>query len=90
MKHPAIKAMNREREFMVNTCPASRHTAMIAEALCNGKPYAMLTEESERCGESLAATVTALWEARTLLHKLGWDQVVYTASDGRLATKWQA
>ena len=65
-----LAEMDAARDFPANTCPASRHAQMIAEALIRGKPYAMLTEEPEHCGESIAAVVTALYEARSKLKQL--------------------
>jgi hypothetical protein len=62
-----VKRMNDARDFPANTCGASRHAAMIAEALCSGDDYPMLAEEPDHCGESIAATVAALWECRTKL-----------------------
>lgn len=59
-----LARMNEARNFPIHTCPASRHVAMIAEHLAEGKPYAMLHEEPEHVAGSLAATVAALWEAR--------------------------
>jgi hypothetical protein len=58
------------RQFPSNTCPASRHLEAIGEALVKGKPYPMLTDEPEHCGESMLAVVAALWEARTKLAAL--------------------
>lgn len=37
---------------------------MIAEHLIRRQPYAVLTDEPCHCGESIAATVQALWRAR--------------------------
>jgi hypothetical protein len=61
-----VRRMNDARDFPANTCGASRHAAMIAEALCSGEDYPMLAEEPDYCG-SIAATVAALWECRTKL-----------------------
>ena len=55
------------RRFPDNTCPASRHAQMIGEALVNGDPCPQLTEDPAHCGESILATVAALWKARTAL-----------------------
>ena len=55
------------------TCPASRHAAMISEALMSGAPYAMLAEAPEHCGASIADTVAALWEARVEVEQLRAD-----------------
>ena len=55
------------RNFPHNTCPASRHAEIIGKALVNGKPYPMLTEEPEHCGESILSVVQSLYAARTKL-----------------------
>jgi hypothetical protein len=62
-----VRRMDDARDFPANTCGASRHAAMIAEALCSGDDYPMLAEEPDHCGGSIAATVAALWECRTKL-----------------------
>jgi len=69
--HPANKLenlrrrVNRAREFPVNTCPASRHLHMIAEALAVGRAYPMLTEEPEHCAGSMLSVLESLWKLRT-------------------------
>ena len=60
----ALIAMDAARRFPTNTCPASRHAQMIAEALIRGETYAMLKEEPAFCGVSIAMTVAALWDLR--------------------------
>lgn len=76
MNKPSSKQPNRAagkpksaRNFPINTCPASRHTQLIGEALVAGKPFPALSDPGEMkdCGESLLATVGALYEARTKL-----------------------
>ena len=69
MTDDLLERMNDARDFPANTCGASRHAAMIAEALCKNKDYPMLVEEPEHCGESIAATVAMLWECRAKLDK---------------------
>lgn len=69
MSDDLVKQMNNARDFPANTCGASRHAAMIAEALCRDEDYPMLAEEPDHCGGSIAATVAALWECRTKLAK---------------------
>jgi len=66
----ALQRMNAAEDFPRNTCPASRITAGLAEAMITGRPYPLLTEEREYCGAMLAATVAALWETRTELARL--------------------
>lgn len=65
-----LAELDRARAFPVNTCSASRHTEMIGEALLRGQPYPMITEEPEHVGESLLATVAALYAARTRVKEL--------------------
>ena len=71
--HPANKLQNlrrrveRARNFPENTCPASRHLHLMAEALLRPGGYPMLTEEPEHCAESILSVLEALWKARTKL-----------------------
>lgn len=58
-----IRRMDKARDFPANTCPASRHAQQIAEAMLKGREV----DTSAHAGESIAATVTALWETRTKL-----------------------
>ena len=67
-----IARMNRACDFPHGTCPATRHAAMIAEALVAGRPYPMLTEEPEHCGGSIASAVASAWSARRQLKRLGY------------------
>lgn len=57
----------RARQFPKNTCPASRHLHMIADALASGKPYPMLQEEPEHCALTMYSVLESLWKARTKL-----------------------
>lgn len=63
------RRVNRARKFMKNTCPASRHLHMIAEALATGKPYMMLREEPEHCASTMLSVLESLWTLRT---ETGW------------------
>jgi hypothetical protein len=65
-----LRRLKAARKFPVNTCGASRHVAMIGEALAKEQPYHMLDEEPQHCALSMLATVAALWEARTKIEKL--------------------
>ena len=65
-----IERAEAARQFPTNTCGASRHAEQIGVALVLGEPYPMLTEEPNYCGESILATVAALWEARTEIERL--------------------
>lgn len=67
-KRAADKARKSDGKTVV-TCPASRHTQMIAEYVGTGKGYTMLQDEPEHCAESILSTVTSLYEARLLLAK---------------------
>lgn len=58
------------RRFPENTCPASRHLEMMAEALANGESYAMFTSEPEHCAGTMYAVLVALWELRTRLENM--------------------
>lgn len=65
---------SRARLFPTNTCPASRHLHIMADALLKAKKdgslrYPMLAEEPEHCAESILAVLASLWEARTKLEK---------------------
>jgi hypothetical protein len=82
-----VKRMNNARDFPANTCGASRHAAMIAEALCSGDDYPMLAEEPDHCGGSIAATVAALWECRT---KLAQQDDLVQAAEGVEGRFYQA
>lgn len=66
----ALAAMRQARDFPANTCAGSRHAALMAEQLIRGRPCAMLADEPQHCGESIAHTVAALWLARTEVERL--------------------
>lgn len=66
----AVRMMDVARIGPHVTCPASRHAAMMAEAMIKGEPYQMMTEDRGHCGESIAHSVTGLWEARATVHAL--------------------
>lgn len=65
-----INHMNAARVGPHVTCGASRHVAMMAEALAVKGSYPMISEDPKHCAESLAAVVAALWDARRRLHLL--------------------
>ncbi len=58
------RRVNRIRRFPTNTCPASRHLHMIAEALAAGRPYHMLTEEPLHCAGTMLSVLESLWKLR--------------------------
>lgn len=66
----ALKAMRQARDFPANTCAGSRHAALIAEHLIRRGPLPMLNDKPRYCGESIAHTVAALWQARTEIERL--------------------
>lgn len=66
----AKQRANKARKFCVNTCPASRHAHLMADALAAGEKYHMFDEEPEYCAETLLSVITSLWEARDQLIKL--------------------
>ena len=74
-----LERMRRLRDFPENTCPASRHTARIADDLIRLGRYSMMDEDPEWCGGSIAATVAALWQARSALQRLGYTQRIDSA-----------
>lgn len=80
-----IDRMRRHRDFPNGTCPASRHTAMIAERLAKGEVDPMIAEEPEHVAESLACTVKALWQARAQLARLGYK----CRPDARGVMRWR-
>ena len=73
MARDPIQRMNRHRNFPDGTCPASRHTAMIATELHRRGKYHMIDFDPDHVAASLATTVEALWQARAQLHRLGYQ-----------------
>lgn len=61
-----LRNMRRVRRFPANTCPASRHAALIAESLARSK-----YPDKENEGASIASTVASLWKLRTKLKDSG-------------------
>jgi len=59
------RRVNRARKFMVNTCPASRHLHMIADALAARQPYWQILEEPQHIAETMYAVLEQLWKLRT-------------------------
>lgn len=52
------------------TCPASRHAYKIGASLVKGQKYPMIQESQQHCGDSIIATVLALWDAREEIDRL--------------------
>jgi len=57
----AANSSDAARDFPRNTCAASRHAQMVAEAMSDG----VHGEELREAGESILASVAALWKLRT-------------------------
>lgn len=64
-----LARMRRARNFPEGTDPASRHAAMIAEALMTGRRD-LLDDEPVHCGVSIGVTVELLWKARAEIVRL--------------------
>ena len=64
-----LKRMSAARSAAV-TCSASRHAAQIGAALVLHDGDWRLANAPRECGESIAATVAALWEARAEVARL--------------------
>lgn len=77
----SVRSMKKHREFMKNTCPASRHAQIIAESLFENGKYDMLEEDPKHCASSIASTVDSLYQARTFLQNLGYDWKVLENGD---------
>ena len=78
MTHPANelrnqrRRVNRARNFPENTCGASRHVHLMADALAGGHVFAGAKfdpEDAEHIAGSLYAVLESLWKARTQLTK---------------------
>jgi hypothetical protein len=66
----ALAQMGKAEDFPNNTCGASRHVALLAEAILRGDPCPQLADEPQHCAESMAWTVASLWYARTEVARL--------------------
>jgi hypothetical protein len=64
------------RKFPHNTCPASRHLHLMAEALAKGERYHMFEEEPEHCAITMLAVLESLWKLRTYS---GWPAYIQEA-----------
>lgn len=64
-KRRSMRRMAAARDFPTNTCGASRHAQELAELLMSNRPLNDLQQERQHCGESIGATVQALWKLRT-------------------------
>lgn len=69
-----LKRMHAARSAAV-TCSASRHAAEIGETMARYECYPLTDDpgEAQEAGESIAATVAALWEARAEVERLRTD-----------------
>jgi hypothetical protein len=63
---------NRVRNFPVNTCPASRHLHMIADALLSPKRTARMEDlwEPAHMAETMLSVLESLWKTRNELERL--------------------
>ena len=66
-----LKRMNSARSAAV-TCSASRHAAEIGETMARHGTCQMIADpvDAQEAGESIAATVAALWEVRAEVERL--------------------
>ena len=73
-----LKRMHAARSAAV-TCSASRHAAEIGETMARHGTCQMIADpvDAQEAGESIAATVAALWEARAEIEKLRGDAQRY-------------
>lgn len=67
-----MSQMLKYRDFPNNTCPASRHVQIMAEALADTGSYPMLSEDPKHCATSIASVLSSLYAARTFLQSLGY------------------
>jgi hypothetical protein len=65
-----LRRVTRARNFPFNTDAATRHVELIGRNLVKGRPYPMLHEEPQHCGESLLCTVALVYELRSALAAL--------------------
>lgn len=79
-----LKRTRQARQFMKNTCPASRHVHMIAESLAKGDKYHMIDEEPEHVAVSLLSVLESLWKLRT---ESGWPSKKEAARMRRTISK---
>ena len=79
-----IRRMSAARSAAV-TCSASRHAAQIGAALVLHDGDWRLANAPRECGESIAATVAALWEARAEVARLN-EQLRLANIDAAMAT----
>lgn len=63
-----LRSMQRVRRFPTNTCPASRHAALIAARLARSSD-----PEEENEGASIASAVASLWKLRTKMARESGD-----------------
>lgn len=74
------RRVNRARNFPMNTCGASRHVHLMADALASGKKYWPFDDEPKHCAESLFSVLESLFKARIKMAKMakagrgGWGK----------------
>ncbi len=82
------RRVDNARKFPTNTCAASRHLHLMAEALAKGEKYLMFDEESQYCAETMLTILESLFKARTELAKLKTPNVQFSSGmtdDGKSA-----
>ncbi len=73
--HPANRLanlrrrVNRARKFPENTCGASRHLHLMADALAAGQEWWAIHEEPAEGAASMYSVLESLWKARTELKR---------------------
>lgn len=82
-----LRRTAKARQFMKNTCPASRHVHMMAERLAKGQKYVMIDEEPEHVAVSLLSVLESLWKLRT---ETGWPRPKERARHQRAINKASA
>jgi len=66
----ALRECIEARDFPANTCPASRHVQLAAEALVKDGRYHAFDEEPHHVAASMLTVVAELYKARTRLAEL--------------------
>ncbi len=64
------RRVERACDFPDNTCAASRHVYIMADALGRGETYHMFADEPEHAALSLYSVLESLWKARTELARM--------------------
>lgn len=86
------RAANKARNFPHNTCPASRHLQMIADALVSKRRKCPIEDcwDAEHLASTMYSVCASLWRARTQLRALdpaGWERQLEQAIKRALRPK---